>query len=80
MIDTFSLLLSHVLLFFLIVRLVVHPDLNGEPEVSGRHYKLVGPRAIKEDVAQETGRNRGAGQPGPTPMNIPANKGPQQGA
>lgn len=49
MIDTFSLVLSHVLMFIVIVKLVNHPDVNTEPDISGRHFKQVGPRAAKED-------------------------------
>ena len=48
MIDTFSLILSHFLMFIVIVKLVGHPDVNTEPDISGRHFKLVGPRAARE--------------------------------
>jgi len=49
MIDTFSLVLSHLLMFILAVKIVVHPDVNTEPDVSGRHFKQVIPRARNEE-------------------------------
>jgi len=39
--------LSHILMFIVIVRLLVHPDVNTEADISGRHFKQVGPRAPK---------------------------------
>jgi hypothetical protein len=45
MIDTLSLLLSHILMLFVMFKVVNRPALNVEPTDSGRHFKTVGPRA-----------------------------------
>ncbi len=42
MIDFLSLILSHMLMLFVALRVVVRPDLNEEPTPYGRRFKHVG--------------------------------------
>lgn len=60
MIDTLSLLLSHFLLGFVAVRMFLHPDLNQEPNASGRQFKPILPSKakLKRRAGVETGESR----------------------
>lgn len=59
MVDTLSLLLSHFVLGFVALRILMHPDLNEEPVSSGRHFKNILPKKQPPKRAGvETGENR----------------------
>jgi len=60
MIDTLSVLLSHFLLAFVMIRMLGHADLNVEPNQSGRHFKPILPGKPKppKRAGVETGESR----------------------
>ena len=61
MIDTFSLLLSHVMMGFVFYRMLITPDLNEEPITSGRSFKPILP---KKQQPRRAGVETGEARPG----------------
>ncbi len=53
MIDSLSLLMAHVLMFFAMLRVFDNPDLNVEPSPYGRRFKQVGKKQSEKTLADK---------------------------